>query len=156
MRYPEGKIHEDEFIIHELLYKAKKVVYTNEIFYVYTQRNESITGSGFKIQNKFDAIEALEKRILFFEKIGLTNLKNRTYKVLFGIYKTVNDYLLKVDSEECLKKEFKKRFSSHKRSLRKSKQSLKFKVFYELYCVSPSMANIIQNLNKKIRKRSNK
>ena len=45
IRYPKGKLHEDEFIIHEILHKTNCFVVTNEQLYYYLQRGSSIMGS---------------------------------------------------------------------------------------------------------------
>ncbi|MBP3853284.1 MAG: glycosyltransferase, partial [Erysipelotrichaceae bacterium] len=44
LRYPVGRIHEDEFVAAQQLYQAKKVVYTNKRLYRYNaSRQDSIT-----------------------------------------------------------------------------------------------------------------
>ena len=43
LRYPDGKIHEDEYIIFDVLEKAKKISYVSEPLYYYLQRQGSIT-----------------------------------------------------------------------------------------------------------------
>ena len=43
IRYPEGKIHEDEFTTYKLLYRASQVVYVWNTLYYYVQRSGSIT-----------------------------------------------------------------------------------------------------------------
>lgn len=45
IRYPIGKIHEDEDVIHKILFKCKKHVFANYPMYNYTQRGDSITAS---------------------------------------------------------------------------------------------------------------
>lgn len=78
--YPEGRFHEDEFVIHELLNRCERIVYTTEKMYFYIRHNNSITHvfSGKRI---IDAVEAYENRflfsetqnnLLFYEKCGLT------------------------------------------------------------------------------------
>ncbi len=79
IRYPFGKIHEDEFIICDILQKANIISYVLEPLYYYVQRENSIMN---KISlNRFDIVEALDKRINFFEN----DIKNRkiTQKVQF-------------------------------------------------------------------------
>ena len=43
VKYPKGKLHEDEYVIHELLYISKKMIVTDEKLYAYVQRQDSIT-----------------------------------------------------------------------------------------------------------------
>ncbi len=50
IRYPVGEINEDEAIALHLLDKCDRVVYTNEPFYHYIRRPESITTSSFSLK----------------------------------------------------------------------------------------------------------
>ncbi len=45
LRYPNGRIHEDEYVIHKLLEKCKGIVYTNDKLYYYIKRGESISST---------------------------------------------------------------------------------------------------------------
>lgn len=120
IRYPKGKLHEDEYIICELLKNANKVVYNLQPFYHYIKRDNSIT-STFNLK-RFDIIEALEKRISFFQKEGFDFYvyKSQVYEIetmefLIGcaiaadkkniIHKKIRDYLkiLKTKSKEIIK-----------------------------------------------------
>lgn len=50
IRYPVGEINEDEAIALRLLNNCNRVVYTNEPFYHYISRPESITTSSFSLK----------------------------------------------------------------------------------------------------------
>ena len=67
--YPVGRLHEDEYVIHRLLYKAGKLVYTPQKFYHYMQREQSIMSS-FSEKKIWDMLAAYEERISFFLQIG--------------------------------------------------------------------------------------
>ena len=73
IRFPEGKLNEDQFTTYKLYFNSKKVVATNECLYYYYQSPQSIMRSEFSIK-KLDAIEALEETRLFYEKNKLYNL----------------------------------------------------------------------------------
>ncbi|MBE6730271.1 MAG: glycosyltransferase [Ruminococcaceae bacterium] len=45
IKYPEGKIHEDEYITHTILFTVKKVVFLNEQLYYYFVNKDGITKS---------------------------------------------------------------------------------------------------------------
>lgn len=68
IRYPVGRFHEDEFVIHHLLAKSKRVVYTNEKLYYYMQREGSITNK-FSVKRICDVVDAYTERIQFWDKI---------------------------------------------------------------------------------------
>lgn len=78
IRFPISRIHEDEFITHQLLYNANRIVIINKYDYYYFQSPNSIIRSNFKL-NRLDALTAFEERIKFFENKGLNGLKNKTY-----------------------------------------------------------------------------
>lgn len=67
LRYPKGRIHEDEFLIHHILHLCKKTVYIATELYYYLQRVGSIMG-----EVKFDGVRdgwiAYEERLAFLQK----------------------------------------------------------------------------------------
>lgn len=62
IRYPVGKLHEDEWTTYKLLYKCSKVCTISDELYYYVQRLNSITYSKKKIQNAFDIFDAYFER----------------------------------------------------------------------------------------------
>ena len=153
IRYPEGKIHEDEFVIHELLFKANKVIYTNETFYAYVQRTGSIMRQSYNLAH-LDAIEAFLNRIYFFEEKGLEELKTlteqRTLQAMIDAYMDVKIYcknrkdILQTLKTQCmlLYKE------ANKRRDFDVKMKIKMKAFYFI----PSLFRFIRKIKQKIRK----
>lgn len=45
VRFPQGKLHEDEFIIHEVFYLCQKAVFIPDELYIYLVRDSGIMGS---------------------------------------------------------------------------------------------------------------
>ena len=77
IRYPEGKIHEDEFTTYKYFYNATKLVYVDVSKYNYDRtRSDSITGSGFHI-NSLDSCWAFRERMYFFKEHELTALEGK-------------------------------------------------------------------------------
>ncbi len=70
LRFPEGKIQEDEYINYQILYSAEKCFYTDLQLYYYRKRTDSIMGdieAGRKFeQHFFCMLEYYQKRISFF------------------------------------------------------------------------------------------
>lgn len=150
IRFPVGKIHEDEFTTYKLLYKANKIVLTSKPLLYYWQRPDSIMGAGFKLRNRLHAIEALQERAGFFKSIGRDDLENKTLKSLFGMYKSINGNIHMFEDEYSTR-EYIQDFKKFKSKLRNSKQSFKFKLYYEVYFISPRLAEMIETINSKIR-----
>lgn len=67
IRYPEGKVHEDNWIIHKVIYKARKIAYTDERLYFYRRRYDSIMGSNFSME-RFDNFDAQVDRIEYLDE----------------------------------------------------------------------------------------
>lgn len=77
IRYPEGRIHEDEAIIHELIGASRRVAWLEEIHHFYRETPNSITTNRFSYK-RLDAIWAKEQRIAWFESQGMHELADRT------------------------------------------------------------------------------
>lgn len=67
LRYKVGRVNEDEFLIHEIVYKCKKISIIDSKIYYYMKRSGSIMNSKFEIR-KFDRLYALSERINFFRE----------------------------------------------------------------------------------------
>jgi glycosyltransferase involved in cell wall biosynthesis len=88
LRFKEGRIYEDEFMAHEILYSSTKVTCVNEKLYNYLQRPDSYIGSKFS-KRKFDRVYALKERADFFRTIKqnyLHNLAQRHFIDVFIFY----------------------------------------------------------------------
>lgn len=94
IKYPVGKIHEDEYIIFDILNEAKKVAYTSCEYYYYLQRKNSITGN-YKI-NRITILEGLYNRLENFRKQGEKKLYAKTlynyYYQLIYHFKMIEKY----------------------------------------------------------------
>lgn len=92
IRYPVGRVHEDMFTSHRLLWKARKTAVTNLYLYYYLQRNNSLTGGNSKIRNELDKIDALKELTEFFEERGLDD--EYLYMLYRYYFKAVDAYQL--------------------------------------------------------------
>ena len=101
IRFPEGKIHEDQFIIPILLYNSRNVVAIDDPLYTYYIRKGSITHGNFSAK-RFDDIEALQSCEDYFKEKNeqeiseLVKHKKQLFHALYiinarksGVYKTV-------------------------------------------------------------------
>ena len=141
VRFPVGRIHEDEFTTHKLIFKARKIVFTTLPLLYYWQREDSIMGSGFKLKNKLDAIDALLERSVFFESIGLNDLRDATNKKVFFMYRSILKYL-RQERMSKIDRKYHQYFFVLKERLREGNYKFKFKVFYEAYYIAPSLADV--------------
>ena len=85
IRFPESKINEDQFIVHEVFYNCKKIVTIPNKLYYYVQRNGSITKSKKTIKN-FDEIYSMFARVEFYNSKKLNSLIPGAVKVCELMY----------------------------------------------------------------------
>jgi len=89
LRFPDGKIHEDEFTVHHIFNECDKIVTISDVLYMYVQRKESIMNEQFSLK-RFDAVDALCDRYMFFRDKGLNaqaklSLRSAYILVLSGL-----------------------------------------------------------------------
>jgi len=72
LRYPEGKYHEDEFMIFDILKNVSKISYTLVPLYNYVFRDDSITKK-FSLK-RLDCLEALDEREKYFKSMNRKDL----------------------------------------------------------------------------------
>ncbi len=79
--YPEGKIFEDIYTTHKLLYKCEKIAVVEAPLFYYFQRPESIMNAAFSLK-KLDYLQALVERVEFFAQHDLPGLEQIAYDEL--------------------------------------------------------------------------
>lgn len=72
-RFPTGMTHEDEYVIHRILYHCRTIACISEATYYYVQRKDSIMAD-ITIKKRMDKMKALIERLSFFEEKELENL----------------------------------------------------------------------------------
>lgn len=65
LRYPAGRIHEDDAVAHLLYWQAEKVVCLSDVLYFYRLRQGSICRTGLR-PSAFDGVDAAAARCRFF------------------------------------------------------------------------------------------
>ena len=85
VRFPVGKIHEDEFTVHHFFNECKKIAVITDGLYFYVQREGSITGlTGTQFTVKgLDGIDALRDRYKFFKSLGHKKYSRRLFRRVF-------------------------------------------------------------------------
>ncbi len=137
LRYPTGKIHEDEFIIANILQRANRIGYLKDHLYYYLQRNGSIT-STFNLK-RFDSILALSNRVEFFKSIGRLDLVDKTeYIKLIVIRKNIKLYLNTTNYDKNILEKYKKDFNNSVKKLIHSKSiNIKWKIRVIAFYIFP-------------------
>lgn len=146
IKYPVGKIHEDEYVTYKILYYIDKVSIVNEYLYCYRQNDNSITGKKFNIQ-RLDVLEAFEERLTFFEEKNEKELYELTLKAylekLVRCYMQMKKYIEETKSMEI---ELIKKYRKNYIKILKSKKMTTFSKI-KMFCFY-SLPNIYYNLKK--------
>lgn len=82
-RYPEGKLHEDEFITYQLLFGLPFIAYSSKPLYFYYINNNGIMHS-VSMNKRKDAVEAYMQQLDFFEKNQFYKAKKSTIRAYAG------------------------------------------------------------------------
>ena len=86
MRFPVGKLHEDTFMIYQILFHASKTVFIDKPLYYYVQTSNSIMRSEFD-KRHLDVYEALEQAKEFAKKNALhIQMQLESYEALMDFY----------------------------------------------------------------------
>lgn len=88
VRFPVGKIHEDQAVVPIVLYKAKKVAVSQEKLYFYRIVENSIMHKPFSLK-RYDDIEAVENCIAFFESRNeheIAALARKQHSQILAVY----------------------------------------------------------------------
>ena len=146
IRYKVGRLHEDEFMAHRILYNSKKITYVDNELYYYLQREGSIM-SKKSYKRKVDTLLSKSDRMRFCNKVGLTSMSDnicKTYEFeFFNLYKQ----LLNEDSENAeFLKEIRRDFILNLYILLRQKDiHIKEKISCLIFAVSPKVYRICFN-----------
>lgn len=75
LRYPKGKYHEDEFVIHHIIQNCRLISCVKDPMYYYVQRDKSITSQSFNL-GRMDIADALIDRYYFAKDHKYRDLKD--------------------------------------------------------------------------------
>lgn len=147
IRFPVGKLHEDEFTTHKLLYKSRKLVYTSKVFYYYRQTPNSIMNSKFN-KKRLDILDAMQERLEFAELT--TNemfinetLKKYMFRLIYFYYKCKKE----IPQEQDIIKDIKKRSDLlYSKYYIKSKVKIRSKIKYGVFYLAPNLYKVIDKI----------
>ncbi len=93
LRYPVGKLHEDEFTTYQAVYAAGNVAALREKLYAYYCNPASITQVAWN-PRRMHVLEALNQQIAFAKKNGYPRLEEKAVRqYLFSAYDQLNAVL---------------------------------------------------------------
>lgn len=143
MRFPKDKQHEDEFLIHHLIYQCKCIVCIKEALYYYVQRSGSIMSQNNYIK-MLDYGEALIDRYYLAKKKKNKLLRINTIQKLTNKLEEWESYaqLNKIYKKKYTKLRLKSLFLLFEKTAWSDYNS-KGKVYMKLHLIAPGISNWI-------------
>lgn len=137
VRYPEGRIHEDEATTHKLFYNAKKVVFVYRFLYGYYTGGTSITRDKFTVK-RLDWEWAVRSRLEFLKEREETEILIPMFKIYMDgtidLYYKTREFL----EDKSREKELKQRLKNTYKELKKyGKTPVKTRIGYRIFLINP-------------------
>lgn len=142
VKYAEGKVYEDEYIIHRLLGQCKRISFVEKPLYFYLIRNGSTTNREYSIK-KMDMVEAMIDRTEYSISHDLCNIMKKSFLSAVG-YLSYGFFVLDLKNEDD-KARLTKLHSHIKKIYPKVKETLSFleRIRVLMFCVSPGLYNFV-------------
>ena len=80
LRFPEGKICEDMYVSHALLYRTGDITIIDAVLYAYVQSGSSVMRCAFTLQ-RLDVLDAWQEGVRFFSEAGERDLEKIAKRV---------------------------------------------------------------------------
>lgn len=154
IRYPVGKLHEDEFVTYKILFEQQYVSYLNEKLYYYFSNSEGIIRSTWS-PKRLVALDAFEEQIEYFRSKKYDNAyRKAVFKNLRYLVAQIQNTAKSSEHASIhrkLKKELKKQLKKYKCEFNLS--LWKHSGFYEvLYPRTVKLFGIITGVKNRIKK----
>ena len=102
VRYPIGKLHEDEFVTYRVLFQLCKISFVNNQLYYYYQNNGGIMRSSWS-PSKLVGLEAKKEQILYFSQHKFYKARIRSIKALLWMTKDHLDIVTELNQKNILR-----------------------------------------------------
>lgn len=151
LRFPVGKQHEDEYVIHYIIDKCDIIVSVKEDLYYYVQRNGSIMSKKFNVKN-LDYGEALIDRYHFTKSKKYGEWQKQCVFKLSDQFDKWKQYASK--DEEIKKKydELRRRSKFlifEKSAWSREGMTLKGKLFMRIEHIAPAFSKVVRKMTHK-------
>lgn len=144
LRYQNGKSFEDEYIIHHIVGRCRKISCIKDQLYMYVQRGSSVMHSEYSIRN-VDLVEALLDRTMYALENGYDKLAEDSFYSVVG--KLMIAYKILDQSDDNVRirlKETKKNYNKLYRLMVSRNISILLKLKSTLSVISPRLYNIMR------------
>ncbi len=148
LRFPEGKINEDEYTTYKAFYASKKIAVINASLYGYRYNENSIMGKKFN-EKRFDALDSYEEKKEFFYKYN-SELYDKTVSryqfVLKQFFFSTDEY---IENNEILIKQLVTRMRKNLKDLKWQNVGRKNMIKFCVLAYMPKFCLLILHLKRK-------
>lgn len=152
IQYPEGKLYEDIYVTHQILYKCDKIAVMRERMFYYYQHQNSIMHQKFNFR-KLDYLDALRNRIKFYEQKNLNDLAQMAYDEyihsLIWEYSRVRDILKNQIVLKDIIRRFKEIYVKGYSSKRYPKEN---RLFLYIFAINPEVIMLYWKISTRLEK----
>ena len=148
IRFPEGKIHEDEILAHYIVEKCNKISSVDDVLYYYVKRQGSIMSTGITIK-RIMAVEAFFDRAVFYIKKKHYELAEQVLVVGINTLAEISQKTEKNIENRKKIKEQKKKFNKVYFRIIKEKISIRRKMLLMIYFMNINIPIYISNFRTK-------
>lgn len=147
LRYPTGRLHEDEFVTYKVLYPLTKVLYIKSPLYDYRIRAGSIMASESANRLK-DKMDAFEEKCVYFEQKEDRDLYNEALRRYETSIAELILFLEEKKVEKNLQHELGSRFRLvYKEKIAVSNIPFRHKMKYMLFMKNKRLYKILKNIS---------
>lgn len=116
LRFPAGKIHEDEFTTYRILFRQEHLAVVDQPLYAYFQNENGIMRRKWS-PARLDVLQALEEQAAFFKAHHYMNAGKKRYRAL--LWWNIKNQSLVLECEDLPESEKKKYIRNMKKQLRR-------------------------------------
>lgn len=145
LRFPEGRIHEDEFITWKTFWRAKRVACCTAPLYYYRRRAGSLMNSDLS-EHSTDDVDALRERFSFYESSGAERLADFSKAVFCYTLREKWRNLAHVVTPEQADSLSRELRQVYKDVMRSKELDMRKKVAVTLHMMSPSVYSAVKTL----------
>lgn len=152
IRYPEGKIFEDIYTTHKLLYRCERIAVLDLPLFYYFQRPDSIMNASFSMK-KLDYLQALVERFEFYKNHSLEELEHNAYDELLHSliweYSRTRDLLHNAAGMAYIKQLFR---STYRKGYASRRYPGETKLFLATFYTNPELIIMYWRISAKLRR----
>jgi len=86
LEFPEGRLHEDTFVMPHVIHRASRVACTKQGLYHYRQRPGSTTWGDWSLPSRLDKARGLAERARFLRSIGVGDRATKDFARAFAMH----------------------------------------------------------------------